>query len=362
MTNTAQEVIKPGQSGILRAVFLYVGQGEATILAIPNGETYNYVLIDSNADTTCGGIDLVRMLKDLFKNTDEKIEVFINTHPHKDHLQQIKKIHDEIGIKQVWHSGHKPGSDHKESYEELEYVMKEVGDDNVYKLKGTTEDNKLDDNIVRLSDITYNILAPAEYVCDDIEGEKPEDRYRRIHEQCGVIRLRYGTEEKQILVTGDADYTAWHDHITDYHKDRMPSTVLSAAHHGSNSFFWKSSSTEEDAYKEHLENINPTYVIVSAPKKKESPHGHPDDEAMKLYKEQAGTDNVFHLGKSRECIIVDIHKDGSIYVDPDDRLVKEYSTSNDDGDNGSNCGNKASKVTVLGPAITKIDRKPMGQP
>lgn len=361
MTNTAQEVIKPNQTGIFRAVFLYVGQGASTILAIPNGESYTYVLIDSNTDTTCGGIDLLSMLKDLFHGTKDEIDVYINTHPHKDHLKQVKKIYDEIGIKQVWHSGHKPGGDHKESYEELAYVMKKVGEENVFKLKGTTEENKLDDKIVQLGDITYNVLAPAAYVSEDIEDEKLEDRYRRIHEQCGVIRLKYGAQEKQFLITGDADYTAWHDHITDYHKDRLPSTVLSAAHHGSNSFFWTNSNTEDDPYKEHLEKINPTYVIVSAPKQKESPHEHPDDEAMKLYKEQVGEDNVFHLGKNRECIIVDIHKDGTIYLDPDDRLVKEYGTTSDD-DKGSNGGNKASKVTVLGPAISKIDHKPMGQP
>ncbi len=35
-----------------------------------------------------------------------------------------------------------------------------------------------DDKEVKLGKINYNILAPAEYVSDDIEDEKPEDRYK----------------------------------------------------------------------------------------------------------------------------------------------------------------------------------------
>ena len=149
----------------------------------------------------------------------------------------MKEIYKQIGIEKLWHSGHKPGGDHKEAYEDLDYVVKKLGDDNVYILKGSKEDNKLGDKTIKLGDINYNVLAPAEYVADEIEGEMPDERYSRIHEQCGVIRFKYGTDEKQILITGDADYDAWKEHIADYHKDRLPSTVLSAAHHGSNSFF-----------------------------------------------------------------------------------------------------------------------------
>jgi beta-lactamase superfamily II metal-dependent hydrolase len=356
VANTAKEVIIPKEPNLFRAVFLYVGQGDSTILVVPDGTSYKYALIDSNEDDSAGGIDLLKLLKDLFKGTEEKLEVYMNTHPHKDHLDAVKKIYKEIGIKQVWHSGHKPGGEHKDVYKDLEYVMKELGEENVFRLKGSREENKLDETTVKLGDINYNVLAPADYVSDEIEDEKPEDRYKRIHEQCGVIRFKYGKDEKQILITGDADYTAWKDHITDYHKDRLPSKVLSAVHHGSNSFFWKDSDTKKDPYKEHLEKIKPAYVVVSAPKSKESRHGHPDGEAMDLYKEEVGEDNLFHLGKKRECIIVDIRADGQIELYPDDELVKEY------GAEGDGDGGKVSKAAaIISPVITKIDRKPMGR-
>jgi len=354
MSNKAKDIINPKQSNIFRIIFLYVGQGDATLLVVPEGNNYKYVLIDSNHDESSGGIDLIKLLKDLFDGEKKKLDVYINTHPHKDHLSRVKEVYNEVGIEQLWHSGHKPGGEYKEVYEDLEFVIKKLGDKNVFRLKGSKEDNKLDEKIIKLGDINYNVLAPAAYVSDEIEDEKPEERYKRIHEQCGVIRFRYGRDEKQILITGDADYNAWKEHITDYHKDRLPSTVLSAAHHGSNSFFWKNSDTSEEPYKKHIEKISPTYIIVSAPKTKESKHGHPDKEAMDLYKEKVGEDNVFHLGNKRESVIVDIEDDGSIDVYPDDELVENYGIKNGNDDGGK--GKAISSAAV----ITKVDKKPMG--
>jgi beta-lactamase superfamily II metal-dependent hydrolase len=354
MSNKAKDIIIPEKPHIFRTVFLYVGQGDSTLLAIPHGENYKYVLIDSNYDENSGGIDILELLKDLFSGENNKLDVYINTHPHKDHLSRVKEIYKQIGINQLWHSGHKPGGDHKEAYEDLDYVIKDLGEANVYILKGSREDNKLDDMAIKLGDINYNVLAPAEYVADEVADEKPETRYQRIHEQCGVIRFKYGSDEKQILITGDAGYDAWKEHITDFHKDRLPSTVLSAAHHGSNSFFWKNSDTNEKPYEKHLEKINPTYIVVSAPKSKESKHGHPDKEAMNLYKEKVGENNVFHFGDKRECVIVDIEDDGSIDVYPDNELVENYGTKN--GNNGGGKGESISSAAV----ITGLDKKPMG--
>jgi len=356
MVNKAKEIIVPDKK-VFRIVFLYVGQGDSTLLVVPDGEGHKYVLIDSHNDESSGGIDIIKLLEDLFEDDDNNkgLDVYVNTHPHKDHLGLVKDIYKnkKIGIKQVWHSGHKPGKDHEDAYKDLKYVMGKIGEDNVFCLKGSRDENKLDDKEFKLGDIDYNVLAPAEYVADDIEDEKPEDRYNRIHEQCAVIRFKYGKKEKQILITGDADYEAWTKHITDYHKDRLLSFVLSAAHHGSNSFFWKGDPDKEDPYKKHLDTIDPKHVIVSAPKSKESKHKHPHKEAMKLYEEKVEEDNLHHLGKKRECIIVDIKDDGDIEIYPDDVLVEEY------GKGKSKEGGNEDKKIYPG-VVTKIDRKPMG--
>jgi len=107
----------------------------------------------------------------------------------------------------------------------------------------------------------------------------------------------------------------------------LSSTVLRSAHHGSKSFFWEGDPEKEDAYTAHLDFINPEYIIVSAPKKSESKHEHPDDQAMELYEDKVGKSKVYHLGKKRECIIVDIDEEGNLNLFVDDILVKEYAIS-----------------------------------
>lgn len=349
MSNTAKDIIVPSETGVLRVIFLYVGQGEATLLVIPDGENNKFMLIDSNLDEDNGGIDLVKLLTDLL---DDSLNIFVNTHPHIDHIKGVKGIYDSVGIDEIWHSGHIPGGDHKEAYKEFEKVLKKVSDDNIYILKGSRDENKLDDNDYELGDIDFNILSPAEYVIDEIEDEKPEERYKRIHEQCGVIKFMYGEEQKQVLITGDSDLAAWKDHITDYHKDRLPSFVLSASHHGSRTFF-KVDKDDEEIYTDHIEAISPTYLVISAPKQEESKHDHPHDDALEIYQEYFEEDNILHLGANRECVIVDIYQDGQIDIHLDTKLVETYGFGNDDD-------NKSGMVKSSAAIVTTIDKKPMG--
>ncbi len=160
------------------------------------------------------------------------------------------------------------------------------------------------------------------------------------------------------MFTGDSDKKAWKDHITDYHKDNLPSYVLSASHHGSRTFF-KDTEEDKDVYETHVEYIKPTYVIISAPKQKDSPHGHPHNDAMDLYKKHLEEDNIIHLGANVESVIVDIDSDGTIDVRFDKDLIEAYGKGNDDDDDSG--GNKNSLGTIaIGAQTSRIDQKPMG--
>jgi len=44
------------QAGTFRTIFLYVGQGDATLMIIPDGNTHKYILIDSNKDEKTMGL------------------------------------------------------------------------------------------------------------------------------------------------------------------------------------------------------------------------------------------------------------------------------------------------------------------
>jgi len=357
VSNVARDVIWPKKSNILvRVVFLYVGQGDCTLVLVKDGKGYKTLVVDINRDEKNGGIDVPRLMKDLLKDEGGKLGVFANTHPHNDHLRDVVELSDEVDIQEVWHSGHKPGKKHDDAYQDLEKVIKKVkkkhGDDAETELAGSRSAKVI-------GEAEYFVLAPADYVKDDIEGESDDERYRRIHEQCAV--LKFGKDETWVLLAGDADRDAWEEHITKYHKERLPSKVLGAAHHGSRTFFRYDK--KDDPYLDALEEIGPDYVILSAPTSKESPHDHPHDDAVKLYEDEVGVDNVLHTGENRECFICDIFTDGDYEIRTDTKLVDEYGFSDDDGDDDKkDSKSKASKAVA--PAIitgTQVDHRPMGR-
>lgn len=358
----AEKIIKPTKAGIFRTVFLYTGQGESTLLVIPRSATeidYMYVLLDSDRDREPKEIDVIEMFKDLF-STSGNLELFINTHPHNDHFGGIKDIYDDIGFNEVWHSNHKPGGSHKEKYKDFQYVLKKVGKSNEYFLKGSNSVNKIrtssDGEVIKkLGLINYQVFSPAEYLCDEIEDEDAEVRNNRIHEQCGVLKFTYGTNPKSIMITGDSDKKAWQEHITEYHKPNLAANILSASHHGSRTFF-KTDKDDTDVYETHIENIKPTYLIISAPKQKDSPHEHPHDDAMELYKKHVSEDGIFHLGSKPYSIIVDIDSNGIIEVNVDEELIDEYGK----GNGGDNNKHESAKSFYIGSQTSRIDNKPMG--
>ncbi|MBS1773952.1 MAG: hypothetical protein JST82_13930 [Bacteroidetes bacterium] len=362
---TAEKIIKPTKAKVFRTIFLYTGQGESTLMVIPTGDgkdDYIYVLLDSDLDKEPNEIDLVAMFKDLFKNSGE-LSTFINTHPHKDHMGGIKTIYDDIGFKELWHSNHTPGGEHDSAYKDFKYVLKKVGKENEYHLLATKKKNTIDKTdgtaiTKKLGLIEYQVLSPAEYLCDEIDEADANERNNRIHEQCGVMKFTYGSTAKSIIITGDSDKCAWKDHITETHKADLPADVLSASHHGSRSFF-KTSEDDNDVYEDHIEEISPDYVIISAPKQKDSPHDHPHDDAMKLYKKHVkDEENVLHLGSKPYSVIVDIDDKGNIDVTTDAELIEAYGNKDDDkGDSGKSDNNNRADIVNR---TTRIDKQPMG--
>lgn len=328
--NTAKDILWPEDTNVvLRACFLYVGQGSSIALLVRDGKEYHTLLIDSNLDKTRDGIDVAAFIKDLV--SDGKLHAYVNTHPHDDHLRGVKEVRSAVTVENVWHSGHKPSKEHGNYYSDLQSLIKDVkkrnGEDAVVEFLGSRSATKL-------FDAEYHCLAPAMHVNDDVNDEEADKRYARIHENCAVLRFgtKRGERESWVLITGDADLTAFKEHITDYHKDRLASVVLDASHHGSRSFFM---AKEGDApYLDALKAIDPSYVVISAPKAKDSPHDHPHDDAVKLYTDHVGKGNVFHTGKNSESFYVDIFADGTAsgILSDDGKLAEAYPLQDDDAE------------------------------
>ncbi|MGE5784541.1 MAG: hypothetical protein ACM3ZE_08115, partial [Myxococcales bacterium] len=303
-----------------------------------------------------GGINVPSLVKDLLP--DGKLHAFVNTHPHDDHLSGLKELRDVVTVEGVWHTGFEPGSKSGDQYKHLKSLVDDLtksASDNVLEMDGSRTSQAL-------LDAEVHFLAPAEHVKDDINGEDDaEKRCARIHEHCAVLRVGKveGSTESWILITGDADLVAFRDHITEYHKDRLPAVVLDASHHGSRSFFKKAE--EGEPYLDALEAIDPTYVVISAPTVKESPHDHPHDDAVKLYTDHVGKPNVFHTGKDRESYFIDVYEDGTAGVMQSDNgdLAATYGLDKegDESDSGGGSGKSASGPFIR-PSRSSDEYKP----
>lgn len=341
--NKARQILWPSDPTILvRGVSLYVGQGTSTVILVKDGGNYRALLNDINLDAKNGGVNVPSMMADLLEK--KPLDIFINSHPHDDHIRGISDLHKMIGIHEVWHSGHKPSRNHNDAYKELQEVIKEVkrtGGKEVL-LKGSREE-------MTIGDARYYVLSPAEYVVDDIEGEDADTRDRRIHEQCAV--LKFGRSSAWIMLPGDADRDAFEKHITQYHKERLKAALLMAPHHGSRTFFRYNE--EDEPYLDALNEINPSYVIVSAPKQEDSKHDHPHQDAMELYRDKVG-DQLYHTGEKCHCFIFDIFDNGSTSSINSDEgvLAKAYPIDSGNDDDKPNKGGytKRDDISVVAGA------------
>jgi hypothetical protein len=145
------------------------------------------------------------------------------------------------------------------------------------------------------------------------------------------------------------------------HKDRLKSWVLAASHHGSRTFFVKTD--EDEPYKDALKAIDPEYVVVSAPE--DSPHEHPHEDAMKLYREHSGDDNVLYMGENGQnySYITDVYENGySGVIDDQGELAETYGLTDDEDNDGGKKDSAKAAITVAAPAYirTRVDDRPMG--
>lgn len=361
--STTTDILGPLDSSTMRITFLYVGQGEATLVQMPSGNGRHLtMLIDCNRGASLKGIDLPKFLSDVLpKNGESKpvLDVFLNTHPHSDHIGGLDDIRKAIQVGAVWHSGHKPSSAHEGPYGDLAQLIKDV------KSRGGA-DILLEGSRTPSTWGTgeLHVLSPAEYIVEEIENETPEQRDARIHDQCAVVRISYGLNgaKTRVLITGDSDKQAW-KRITAYHgkqgENRVQSHVLSASHHGSYTFF-KDRADDPEPFDDHLRAIAPERVIISAPDQKDSKHSHPDDDAVERYTNAVGKDFVHHMGSRGWSFVVEAYADGT-YSLTDDRgelaRVFGFDEHNDDGGPGGN-GTKKSAPAV----ISRVERsRPMGK-
>lgn len=303
MTTVKEVIPEKGSNILVRAVSLCVGQGDSTLFFIKDGSRYATMLVDINMHERYG-MDVPAFLKDVLG--DSKLDIFLNTHPHEDHLHGIEELDKKVGFDKVMMADYDPGNDANDYWKAFTKIverMKKSDSGSVIEIDGSYSTQKL-------FDAKIHVLAPAKFVTDETNDLTKKKRRELIHENCVVIRI--GDGATWVMQPGDADYKAFKNYIYGAHKDQMSADVLLASHHGSKYFFWDDKSEQEEAWTDHLEAINPSAVIISAPRREYSQHKHPDPEAVEIYEKQCGAQKVFHTGKDMCSFIVDIYGDGTI--------------------------------------------------
>jgi beta-lactamase superfamily II metal-dependent hydrolase len=92
---------------------------------------------------------------------------------------------------------------------------------------------------------------------------------------------------ESVMLPGDSDAETWRASILkDYSVADVQSSILLAAHHGSNSFF--SIQGESNWYVSHLIAIKPAMTIVPVGP---NTHGHPDQKALEFYEQYSSGSN-----------------------------------------------------------------------
>lgn len=246
--------------------FVDVGQGNMVLIKADDG---NRFVFDCNITQDNETRVLAYVAKVFGKKNS--IKAFICSHRDADHMRGVRKLHAQNPISKIWDSGYPGTTTNSTEYKEYMTLRREVGE-RVIKRKmrndyGTTRLRFMSDADERLP--------------------------RNANAQGIVIKVEQRSQTgdnclSSVMLPGDSDAEIWKDGILkDYATTDVQSSILMAAHHGSNSFF--DIPNDRYWYTAHLHAIEPAMVIVSVGS---NTHGHPKSEALGFYEQYAtGADN-----------------------------------------------------------------------
>ena len=238
--------------------FINVGCGNMTLLRFPNGTTWLYDcnVIDEDEEAVLGYLGRVL-------GEGGQIDVFICSHRDADHMNGIKKVH-------------------------AMFPISKIRDNDV---EGTTTDSSEYRDYMELRrELPGGPIARLTYI--DVGEVKvrwmnsKDDRLADPNEQSVVAKVEY--KGCSLLLAGDTSFREWREVIMpSYSAEKIKSSILLGAHHGSLTFFDDPDDTKS-YYTEHIQAIKPAMTIISVGP---NAHGFPDAKAVELYeKYSTGSD------------------------------------------------------------------------
>jgi len=221
---------KPEPTGKLVVHYLDVGQGDSELLQLPAGEN---ILIDAGDH----GAPTVKLLKQYGIRT---LDLVVATHPHSDHIGEMKNVLTQFTVKEFWDSGF---PHHTSTYDKM---LDEIEQQNIKLIDARAGMTKT------FGQVLIEVLHP--------ENGPPLNS--NLNDVSVVVRVTFG--DKRFLFPGDAELPSWNQMFKE-HRDQLQADVLKAAHHGS------SNGTNSGV----LINVKPEYYVISCAVGNDYHHPHP---------------------------------------------------------------------------------------
>jgi len=246
--------------------FVDVGQGNMVLIKTDDGTRF---VFDCNITQENETRVLTYVAKVFGKGSS--ITAFICSHRDADHMRGVKKLHAQNPISKVWDSDYPGTTTNTPEYGEYMALRRQVGN---FVIKRKMVGNYRKTRLIFMSaaDERLPMNANAQGIVIKVEQ-----------------RSQYGDScLDSAMLPGDSDAETWKDGVLkDYTTTDVQSSILMAAHHGSNSFI--DIPRHDKWYTAHLQVINPAMSIVSVGP---NTHGHPNTEALGFYeKYSTGANN-----------------------------------------------------------------------
>lgn len=221
------------ESNSIKIVFMDVGQGDATLVLMPEGKQ---MLIDGGPDDS-----VLQQLGKYMPAFDNKIETVILTHPHADHLTGLNKVLEKYKVDKIYEG---QGTSDSATFKRWKEEIKNQ------KIADITASSNREIDLG--NSISFDVLAAG-------TGSQNNSSV--------VGRLEY--KNTAVMMTGDAEVEAQTSLCT-LASDRLVSDVLKVAHHGS-------STGSVDCF---LQKVAPDYAVISVGR--DNKYGHPHAAALEL--------------------------------------------------------------------------------
>ncbi len=216
--------------------FIDIGQGDASLILTDEAA----VLVD------CGTLEQSYIVLDYVKKYTDKIDLFVFSHAHDDHMGGAANIINSITVDEVLMTSYASDAVFFEkaldAIEEHDVAVTEA-------LPGGTYTE---------ADVEIKVFAPVK----DYED----------HNSNSII-MRVEVDGSSVMYTGDAEHRTERDAIEKFPYG-MKSDILKVGHHGS------STSTSEEFY----DAVSPKYGVISCGEG--NSYGHPHREIKSLFTER----------------------------------------------------------------------------